>query len=194
MRHAGVRAKIWLSVGVVLLGYVISVGLTYTQSAGLGGQLNQVADGLVPVAQKMQASQAAFLRMSKAQRDAVLTEDTANLEQSFQEGEGVVRELRGVAGLPGLQAERARTVSELALALEQLNSLAGTTYRGALAAKGNLTPALQSDLRQVTEQSERIKGELPKFVELTSADLRNELNRATSQLALQSKIDIAVFL
>jgi hypothetical protein len=151
MKQRGVTAKIWLSIGVVVLGYVVSNVFREVQSTTLESMLELTADGLVPAAQKAQAAEAGFQRMTKLYRDAVMTEDAAALDQARQEGEQIIANVRAVAAIKGLTPERAKAAARLA---EQLGALAAQldqTYRGAVAAKGNLTDAIMNSVKEAAE-------------------------------------------
>lgn len=194
MKRTGVTTKIWMSIGVFVLGYLISVSLEQVQNYFLEARLIKTADSLFPAAQNAQSAEARFQRMVKMQRDGILTEDTAALESAKEEGQKMVSELRAMSELSGLDPERMAMVNDLLTASRDLVESSDRTYRAAAAAKGNLTDEIQSGLRDAAQKSDAVKEKLAKAVEVTANDLRVELNDAAEKTQRQRIIGLLVFL
>ena len=194
MKRTGVTAKIWMSIGVFILGYGISIMLGQFQNGQLESRLDRTAGALFPGAQRAFAAEAGFQRMVKLQRDAVMTEDSAALDQARDEGRQVLEQLKGVAALKGLAPERARSVTSLLESMNRLVAGADEACRATIAAKGNVTEALQTKLRQVAQESESAKAALDGLVRQSSDDLRTELAGAAANSATQRRIALGVFL
>ena len=73
MRRLNITAKIWLSVGVFILGYVISTALGQIQGAEARASLRATSDALFPAAQRSQEAESAFQRMASATRSSCRT-------------------------------------------------------------------------------------------------------------------------
>jgi len=84
MGRLNITAKIWLSIGVFVLGAVF------------------------PASRYGQEAQAAFQRMAKAYSDAVVLEDASSLDRADEEGKAVAASLTAAAALPGLSPTRAK--------------------------------------------------------------------------------------
>jgi hypothetical protein len=60
VRHMNITAKIWLSVGVFGLGYIVSTSLGQIQGVLTERELAATSSALFPAAQKSQEAEAAF--------------------------------------------------------------------------------------------------------------------------------------
>ena len=103
-----ITAKIWLSIGVFALGYILSTGLALVQGLTTEASLRRTSNALFPAAQGSQDAQAAYQQMVKAFSDAVIMQDASGLDRAAEQGRSVVENLTRVASIPGLPAERAR--------------------------------------------------------------------------------------
>ena len=86
MRRLSITAKIWLSVGVFILGYVLSTGLSQIQSREARTSLRATSEALFPAAQRSQEAVAAFERLAKELADAVIVQDASGLERAADDG------------------------------------------------------------------------------------------------------------
>src|SRR5581483_9933351 len=127
-RRMNITAKIWMSVGVFALGFVLSISLGQVQGRITERELGVTSSALFPAAQKSQHAQAEFERMLKGFGDAVLTQDKDGLARAADDGGQAVQELKAVAAIPGLAPERAAEAQRLAGSVQQLLDDARNTY------------------------------------------------------------------
>ena len=81
MKRMGLTGRIWLSLGVFVIGYLCSVTVAQIQGVQAENRLERTSEALFPVAQKVQEAEAGFERMTRAFGDSVMLEDTAALDQ-----------------------------------------------------------------------------------------------------------------
>lgn len=193
MKRTGVTTKIWLSIGVFALGYLVSVSLEQVQNYFLEDRLLKTADSLFPAAQNAQNAEARFQRMVKLQRDGMLTEDTSILDAAREEGQKLVQDLASMSTLKGLAPERTASVTALLSASRNLVQSSDSTYRAAAAAHGNLTDAIQNGIKEAAKNSDSVKDQLAKLVDATANDLRLELNDAAQKTHRQRIVGLIVF-
>jgi methyl-accepting chemotaxis protein len=191
MRRLNITAKIWLSVGVFILGYVISTALNEFQGAETRATLRTTSEALFPAAQRSQEAEAAFQRMVKGFGDAVVMQDASALDRAAEDGQQVVAALRSVASVPGLSPERSRAASKLAASIEQILGDARGTYGAALA--GALTASSQDQMRQLALRIDEGKAALAKTKEQSAADLRQQLSGLSESSARAEVFGLAVF-
>jgi len=194
MYKFGVTGKIWLSCAVFIGGYAIATFLGQLQSHSQESRLGRTAAALFPAAQKMQSAEAAFERMIKLYRDAVMTEDGGPLDQAKEESAHIVEGLRAVSALPGLSSDLARPVSELAAAISALGADADSTYRRIAASKGNMDSLLQASLKDLSGRIEKASESLAVLVRKSAEDLHGEVEAAAKESARQRWISLIVFL
>jgi hypothetical protein len=191
MRRLNITAKIWLSVGVFILGYVISTALSQIQGAEARASLRAASEALFPAAQRSQEAESAFQRMVKSFGDAVVMQDASALDRAAEDGQQVVAALRAVAAIPGLAPERSHTARGLAASIEQLLADARTTYGAALS--GGLSASSQEQVRALAERTDQAKAELAKTKEQSAADLHVQLRGLEERGARQESFELAVF-
>src|SRR5947208_2349505 len=105
MNRLNITAKIWLSVGVFILGYVSSTVLIQIQGGEARRSLRSASAALFPAAQRGQEAESAFQRMLKGFGDAVITQDASGLDRAAADGQQAVAALKAVAAVAGLSAE-----------------------------------------------------------------------------------------
>src|SRR5580658_1863727 len=114
MRRMNITAKIWLSVGVFALGFVLSTSLGQIQGLLTERELGATSAALFPAAQKSQDAQAALERMLKDFGDAVITQDAGGLAHAAEDGGQTVQDLKAVGAIQGLAPERSADAQRLA--------------------------------------------------------------------------------
>ena len=86
MRRLNITAKIWLSIGVFVLGFIFSTLLGQVQGVSTEAALRNTSEALFPAAQRAQEAESAFQRMVKNFSDAVMTQDASGLTRAAEEG------------------------------------------------------------------------------------------------------------
>lgn len=175
MRFTGIAGKVWLSIGIFAIGFLISIGFGQFQGFSTERRLRKTAAALFPLAQRTQEAAESFNRMVRSFNDAVMTEDESALDRAVQEADQTTKSLRSSATLAGVDPERQKTVSGLANSLQTVATQGRATYGGMLRAKGNLTPELQQSTRMLAEQIDSTKKGLQLLADQASKDLQSEL-------------------
>jgi hypothetical protein len=97
MKRFNITTKIWLSIGVFVLGFVIATVLGQIQGRGTEDALRITSQALFPAAQQSQEATSAFQRASKGFSDAVLIQDAKALEKARTIRRRCAEDLRRVA-------------------------------------------------------------------------------------------------
>src|SRR2546429_3887529 len=119
MIRVNIAARVWLSFGIFILGFMVSMGLQQVQGIQTEEALRTTSEVLFPSAQMSQGAEAAFHRAIKNFSDAVLIQDPEGLRRAEEDGFNAVVNLRAVAAIRGLSAERSGQVMKLAGSVEQ---------------------------------------------------------------------------
>src|SRR2546425_11452736 len=114
VKRLNIAARIWLSIGIFILGFLISMGLQQVQGIETEKTLRTTSEVLFPSAQMSQSAEAAFYRAIKNFSDAVLIEDSEGLRRAEEEGFNAVANLRTLAAIRGLAIKRSGDVMKLA--------------------------------------------------------------------------------
>jgi methyl-accepting chemotaxis protein len=187
-----ITAKIWLSVGVFALGFVLSTTLGQIEGLLTERELGVTSAALFPAAQRSQDAQAAFERMLKGFGDAVITQDKDGLGHAADDGAIAVQDLKAIATIPGLAEDRTAEGQRLAGAVQQLLDDARTTYGAVLANPQNMA-AQQDQIRGIAGRNDEIKASLAKAKTSLSEDLDQRLASLQRRSAQQRWLAMIVF-
>jgi methyl-accepting chemotaxis protein-like sensor len=191
MRRLNITTKIWLSVGVFILGYVLSTALSQIQSREARTSLRAASEALFPAAQHGQEAESAFQRMVKGFGDAVIMQDASGLDRAAEDGRHAVAALKAVASIPGLSAERSGEAGRLASSVEQILGDARNTYGAVLG--GAMSASTQERMRALASRTDEAKAALGKTREQLATDLHQQLSALEANSARQSWFALAVF-
>src|SRR5579871_5952620 len=81
-----VAAKIWLAIGIFVLGFVFCTALTSIQGRNTEQRLENTSEALFPAALRSQEAEAAFGRTVQGFSDAVVMQDAAALAKAAADG------------------------------------------------------------------------------------------------------------
>lgn len=193
MNHLNIAARIWLSIGIFILGFVISMGLQHVQGLETEKTLRTTSEVLFPSAQMSQAAEAAFHQAIKNFSDAVLTQDSEALWRAQEDGFNTVENLQAVAAIRGLSTERSGQVLKLADSIEQFLVDACGTYGIMLRSPGNLSQETQETVLGLSARTEVLKTSLKNTKDQFSDDLHGQLGVARARSAQQRWVAALVF-
>jgi Methyl-accepting chemotaxis protein (MCP) signalling domain len=191
MHRLNITTKIWLSVGVFILGYVFSTLLSQIQNRSARASLRATSEALFPAAQRSQEAQAAFERMMKGFGDAVVMQDASGLDRAAEYGRQAVAALKSVAAIQGLAGERARDAGRLRSSLEQLIADAQSTY--GLVLSGVLTPGTKDQMHTLAIRNDQTNAGLTRLKEQLAADLHQQLSTLERSSVRQSTLALVLF-
>lgn len=193
MKSLNMTAKIWLSIGVFVIGFVFSTLLGQIQGRNTERDLTIASEALFPAAQESQEAESGMQQAIKSFGDAVITQDASAVERGSQEGSGAIRNIKAVAAIPELSADRLAAVRALLAELSDFVPEAKNTY-GAIAGNPSaMTPEMQARIRELATKTEQIKADLKKTKEGLSSDLHENLNATRAASVHQRWLAIALF-
>jgi methyl-accepting chemotaxis protein len=193
MSRLNITAKIWLSIGVFVLGFVLSTVLGQVQGLATEGTLRTTSEALFPAAQHSQENEAAFQRMVKAFSDAVLVQDASGLDRAAEEGRHVSGGLNAMAAIKGLPGERSEEARRLASSTEEYVAEARNIYSALLANPANMTSDTQDKMRELAARSDSLKASLEAEKNQFSKDLHEQLAGVQAHSINQRWLALAVF-
>jgi len=192
MRNLSITLKIWLSVGVFILGYMISTSLSQLQNYAERSSLSTTSAALFPAAQQSQQADAAFQRQVTDFGNAAMTQDASSVDKAVADGQEAIAAIQSIASIPGLPADRVKDATALASSLQQLLSDAQSTYRTAMS--GTMTSDTQDQLRALASRTADAKASLAKMKQQSADDLHHQLSTLQSQSSAQSVTSLILFL
>jgi len=114
-----IAAKIWLSIGIFILGFIVFTILSQVMGMSMEGKLGTLAQALYPAALRSNEAEAAFEQAVKGFAEAVVVQERSSLDHGAEGVRRTVECLREVAGIQGLPGERQVEALRIAASAEQ---------------------------------------------------------------------------
>src|SRR6185312_14385350 len=185
MKRLTITTKIWLSIGIFVLGFILSTILVQVQGVSRERDLRMTSEALFPAAQNSQDAATSFLRGIRAFEDAAVMQDASGLERAAQEGSRAVEDLKAIASTSGLARERAAKAKELAVDIGNFLPQAQSTYRSVVENPTSLTADTQIRVRALAARTNLINTRLRILKGQFSNDLHYQLSTLESRSAQQ---------
>ncbi|HEY3459130.1 MAG TPA: response regulator [Bryobacteraceae bacterium] len=120
-------------------------------------------------------------------------QDASGLDRAAEEGRTTVEDLRAVASIPELSADRAREAGELATLVEKFFLDAQRTYPTVIKNPAGLTAEAQERTRALAIRTDKIKRRLQAARNQFSSDLYQQVSALERQSVRQRWISLLVF-
>ncbi len=187
-RSFGIAKKIWISLAVLVLGYLISTLTGFVFGRHVENRLVNTSDALFPAAQQAQQALTAFNEQIKLYNDAVMLGDADMVETAGASSGASLEALATIAGLSGLNAAHGKEARDLADALEAYTANAQKIYGAMSQASDNAAAgaALAKQAMALAKQTDGLRDRLTAFKESMDTALKNELT-AASRLSHQQR-------
>lgn len=127
-RTGGIALKIWLSVAILVFGYLISVVVDSYFSFYAEEEIARISEFDVPAAQQSRTALAAFREELSHYQDAVESGEAVYFSTAETQAERVRQALGAVLQLPSLSGDRERETAAALESTEQYRALAGEVY------------------------------------------------------------------
>jgi hypothetical protein len=136
MKRFSITWKMWLSIGVFVVGFVLFTSLVQIQGISREASLKRTSDALFPAAQASQDADASFGNAVRTFGDAVITQEASGLQRAVVEGKRAVDDLRAIAAIGTLPPGHSEVARRLASHLASFIREAQTTYGVAVGTQG----------------------------------------------------------
>jgi signal transduction histidine kinase/DNA-binding response OmpR family regulator len=192
--NLNIAARIWLSIGIFVLGLSISMGMQQLQDIETEETLSVTSDVIFPAAETSQRAEAAFERTVNGFGAAVLTQDLPQLSAAIQQGRMVTAQLDALASIPGLDNSRAAEASRLREAVDSFLRDARATYGAALDGSRGLPLKTQRGMIDLAERTRTLQISLKQTQQFYSNDLHLRLGAAKAQSIQRRRLVGGVFI
>jgi len=193
MLQLGMKAKIWLGLGVLGAGYVVFLLLVQWTATQSQSHLTVASGALFPAALSSQEADAAFQRMIKSYSDAVVTQNPAALTKADTDAETALAALQNVkvktAGNPELQAK----VSGLIEKFSQTHSTSKDTYTALIQSKDNVPDSVMSAVGGLAKDNKQLEDGLTDLRSSITKSFGDELDNVSAWSQRQRLFGIIVF-
>ena len=192
MGRLGIAAKIWLSIGVFVAGFVFSTTLEQFQGRSTERDLQVASDDLFPAAQKSQEADAAFQRAVKSFSDAVVTQDASAIDHGIEDGRTAASLINEIAGIRNLPADNKEQARKLGSTISSFTSDAGSVYK-TIAGNPSSMSDMQGRIRDLASQTDDIKKGLQATRGTFSKALQDKLNSVEASSVHQRWVGMSLF-
>ena len=194
LRRLSLAARIWLSIGIFLVGFVFITAVDQIQGLQTEQRLHTASQVLFPGALLGQRSEAAFKRAQKLMEAAVIMQDTSGLDRAMIEGQTTEDNLQALAAIHGLPPAYRSEAEGLRVRIGRFLSSCQAAY-GPIA--NDPAAIAASDLARMSDLSVRgdsIEKSLRQLEDRLTGDLQRQLGLLQAQSARQRRMNAAVLL
>ena len=117
MTQAHIRTKLWLSIGIGVLGFLFTTLVSQVERRRSERELAGIADAALPAAQHADDAEEAFQRVAEEYGTSFLLGDRSGLDRASLDGGRALQSLHGVAETQGISREHAAYARRLAATL-----------------------------------------------------------------------------
>ena len=168
-----ITTKIWGSVSLLIIGYLVTTGLNYYFGGQNERRLNLTGGTKFPASLESQMVSVEFAKVLKHYEDGVMLGELEAIETGVERRTEVVKLLRDIASKDGLNSERADESETIATTIEKIAPVAEKAYT-AMANMEDLDEDV--DPQQLREALLKIQKDLVALADSLSTDVQVELD------------------
>ena len=175
-RSKSISGKIWASLGILMLGYLLSISFGFWTGKNTESRLTSVDAYLFPASHKSQTALTAFDNQLKMYQDAYLTGELGLISNADTEAAKAQDALKEIIGLAEQQHQQTPEAAKLLDELQQFTMEASDVYKNAINQTDTGGAESQIDIFELAKKNKEISKRL--------VDLKNSYtNRLTDELS-----------
>jgi len=183
MTRAHIQTRVWLSIGIFVLGFLITTIVSGLERMRAEQGLAVIADAVLPAAPSGRDAEAAFERLVKAYRDTIVIEDLSGLDRAAVEGRRIVESLRSIGATRGISDHRTSSARRLTGDLTQFLAEAHAAYGSSPPFSVGATPESQGRLQRLALRTTILKEGIDSLANGLSSDLQQRMDELRSRSA-----------
>ena len=201
-RSFGISAKIWLSLGILVFGYLGSMMLGFFLGRQAELRLHMVSEYLFPAAKQSQLALVAFKEEIKFFDDVVVLGEESFIASAKEKGKDAHDFLTNVVAIKGISQRKKERIEKTIKKLDEFNRMAIYVYSDLSEYLDAMQAADEGkddkkDLREkafyLAEQTKVITRELTSYAREFSDELKGELAEIRENTRRQRYINMVVF-
>ncbi len=177
-----IAAKIWLSIGIFILGFIAFAALSQVHAMRTEDRLETLARFLYPAALAGRTIENGFEEAIQNFGEAAVMRERSSLERGVEQARRAAEGLRELAELRGLTPDRRAQAIRTAAAVEQFLALARWTDAAVLANPG-ISAQTRREMRELAVRANAIRGSLAVLRGALTADLEQQLQAERTRSA-----------
>src|SRR5579871_5006863 len=183
MARLNIAAKIWLSIGIFILGFIVFTMLSQLQGLNLESRLNTLDQVLYPAVLGTRQAESAFEQGVKGFSDAVVVQERSSLDRGTDGVQHTIDDLHSVAQIRGLARAQQAEASGIASVAEEFLVAARRTYAAVLANPLNIDANLQHQMLDLASRTNSIRNSIIVLRDTFTHDLQRQLLTARARSA-----------
>ncbi|MDM8535432.1 methyl-accepting chemotaxis protein [Desulfobacterales bacterium HSG17] len=187
--------KIWLSISILIAGYVFSILLIRNTGIRVKNELNRISTTLFPAATISQNALAAFQRQLQFYEDAIMTGEAEVLEKAEKESLKIRADLESIILLKMLSENNIKKTENLIDRLVVFTKTASEIYGQFVSEEaGDLNDEAYEKLDRLSKDREEISAKMSSFTKVFSSDLQIKIEYSVDSLHLQEHFNQITFI
>jgi methyl-accepting chemotaxis protein len=194
MRSLGIKAKIWVSIGIFAVGYVALLVLLQWTASQTQTNMNLASNSLFPAALSAQEAEAAFQKTSKAYNDAVLLQDKKALANASKEAELVSAALQSAEDKTGFNPELQQQAASVRTKFADIQARSKVTYTAMIDGGDNISAKTQESVATLAKDNKQLEISFQELRENLAKQFQAKLDTVTALSKRQRALGFLVFL
>ncbi|WP_300671853.1 methyl-accepting chemotaxis protein [Desulfoluna sp.] len=188
-----ISKKIWLCVGLALMGYFVSMAFGFFIARQTDSKLVTVSDYLFPASRFSQAAVTAFDDQIKLYTDVIVTGDDSLLEEAQKKSDQARDALNGISRLAGIDQQRAETINTAIKRIDMFTDEAEPVYLAMAADEEIKGVNLDTEALRLSKETTAIKEILGEMTLYFGDSLTSELAATNSAILSQQYWNLGLF-
>lgn len=190
MQHLSVFKKIWFSLGILIIGYFISMVLGFVLGLKTESRLINISNSLLPASNHSQTAKNVFKEQAALYMDSILLGDPNKIVTAQDEAKEVEKELGKILGLPELDSESSKTINTTMADHRAYTEEAQKIYTAI--SKGD--QSMMDKASALAQKHDALKNKLETIHQGFAARLQSELLSNVNSSRNQRLINLGIFL
>ncbi|MDH3345751.1 MAG: PAS domain S-box protein, partial [Kiritimatiellaceae bacterium] len=186
-------SKIWLSLSVLLAGYLLSVSVGYVLNRQIATLSGHAWKYDYPVTMAMEGVVKSHESMWEGYRNAVLLGDPAHSQQALKSAAIVMTDLQALEALQSGVHDHASDLAPVITMFEQLSKDAAVVYPELIVAGDYPSDELQDQVQSVAELKETFARILNDLQVLAAEEFKEQLEEIQRLSMMQARVNLTVF-
>ena len=194
MTRARIQTRVWLSIGIFVLGFLLTTIVSLVERKSAERRLADIAEAVLPAAQAGREAEGAFRRVMTAYSEVFVMEARSGLDRAAAEGSRALESLERIGATREASAEYTAMARRVAVTLRQFLEEANATYGSTLPASARLSPESRLRYSQLAERATALKADLESLASGLSSDLQRRMGRLQSRSATMRVFMPSIFI
>ncbi len=190
MKSLSIAKKVWISLGILVVGYFLSMAIGFHLGQETETRLQGVSENLFPASMMSNAAVTAFDEQIKLYNDAVLMGESAIFEKTKQKADEVAKNLEAIVKIPGIDKAKKDEIAQTLQAHAAFSASAQKIYAAMSSGDGSFN---QEKVSALAKQTQQIQEKLVAFKTDRSRHLEDELGTLIDNSKMQRLVNVLLF-